>query len=82
MELQERHSGLIQSYKTLQFEYSALKLELDAARRESQDHENEPLSPGSFILEIVGQDNLEMIRSDELSFDGGSSCYDDSRVIE
>jgi hypothetical protein len=60
-DVQGLYSDLAQSYKNLQLEYSAVKLELETFRRESQKQGNKPPTPRYNPLGIAEWDNPEAV---------------------
>ena len=72
-DLQERHSELIQMYKTLQLECSATRQEMETLR---QKYESNSPTPGSFFPCGTELKTTQTQHSDHLLFDFSEMFYE------
>ncbi|KAH8596178.1 hypothetical protein B0O99DRAFT_621209 [Bisporella sp. PMI_857] len=75
-ELRDRHNDLLQSYESLQLEYSRVQESLDGLLKE-----NEKLKKGSLLSKATGKVIEETkVAIDPLLFDISEFCFDDTRT--
>jgi hypothetical protein len=64
-------------HKTLQLEYSAVKLEFETLQRESEKHGNKPPTPRNYNMGVAEWDNREAVPLDAPLFDISVFSYED-----